>query len=49
MWLARKTCLNVNSIGVSKVIARLIDWGFETDMKGVRLRVSIQTIRVIEI
>ena len=40
--------LNVNSRG-EQVIARLIDWVFKTDMKGVRLTISIQTIRIIEI
>ena len=36
---------NLNSSG-EEVIIRLIDWGF---MKAVRLKVSIPTIRIIEI
>ena len=39
---------NLNRSG-EQVIVRLIDWGFKTYMKGVRLKISIQTIRIIEI
>ena len=35
--------------GCEQVIVQLIDWGFNTNMKNVRLIVSIQTIMVIEI
>ena len=39
---------NLNNRG-EQVIVWLIDWSFKTDMKGVRLRISIQTIMIIEI